>query len=951
MSTNCYLQNMLCKILYYFLLLFVGLQAYAQINIPDSVHNDYEKGAYLLKLAKQTANFDSSLYILNNAIDLAKKSNKDSLLLKAMLWKSKIAADKGNYNDAIKYSLELNATAKYLKNDYYLFRGLSQLGKVYSLNGDAETGLQQKKEALKVAEKMQDSLLFADALNNIGDAFKALDFEDIAKKYFLRALAIYDKIDAPEEEKMITYKNLARVETSYNKINYYFDKALTVVSRKNNPLQLAYFYLSKGDAMSYKKYYKNALFSFEKSLKISDSLHNDVISKISLIGIGKSYNGLGDSEKAIKYLKKALKYKVFNLKNHYILLDELSKSYNSLKKYKEAYLTTTKMINLKDSLNSVKINNAFAEFDTKYETKKKEAQIAKQKLKIELEEKRKNLILFGSIALLLLSGIIFQWYINRQRRKNKEKELLFKLDKEKAELALKLKKAESKNLKELNEAKSRFFTNIAHELRTPLTLIMGPLQDVIGKIKGDNKETLKIAHSNSKKLLTLVNDILELSTLEAGTPDLNKTEMCLFAFLKRIFYSYESYAKIRQLNTTLELPNAKDIMVYTDGEKLEKILNNLLSNAFKYSETGDTVKFLVELKENTAFISVQDSGVGISDKDIEHIFDRYYQGTNAENLTGTGIGLSFANRLAILLGGNISVVSKKGKGSTFTLQLPLEIVSEECPDEASLSSEIEETESTPYIVNSIFDDKPKVLIVEDNFEMQKYLKGILKQYFYVEFAKNGFEGLKKLKKSKYDLVSSDVMMPGMDGFVFREEINKNIEWKNIPFILLTARSLKEDKIRGFRLGVDDYITKPFNASEYITRINNLIKNKKERDKYYREVKEDIKITNGKSSESEIIKELEKIILENIDNSDFKTTDLALKVNCSPRNLSRIIKKNIGITPVNLILEVRLQKAYQLLKSNKYKTVSEVRYEVGIENASYFSRKFVERFGVKPKEVQ
>ena len=234
--------------------------------------------------------------------------------------------------------------------------------------------------------------------------------------------------------------------------------------------------------------------------------------------------------------------------------------------------------------------------------------------------------------------------------------------------------------------------------------------------------------------------------------------------------------------------------------------------------------------------------------------------------------------------------------------------------------------------------------------MQKYLSGILEEYFHIDLAENGFEGLKRLKENKYDLVSSDVMMPGMDGFVFRAEMNKNLEWRNMPFILLTARSLKEDKLRGFKLGVDDYITKPFNAREYIARINNLIKNKIERKKWIDEKSEDVLLPKEINVDSELIKEMEKMILKNIDNLDFSVTVMATEIGYSTRNLSRLTKKLIGLTPVNLILEVRLQKGYQLLKSNKYKTVSEVRYEVGIDNASYFSRKFVERFGVKPGEI-
>jgi DNA-binding response OmpR family regulator len=302
-----------------------------------------------------------------------------------------------------------------------------------------------------------------------------------------------------------------------------------------------------------------------------------------------------------------------------------------------------------------------------------------------------------------------------------------------------------------------------------------------------------------------------------------------------------------------------------------------------------------------------------------------------------------------MMGGDITVKSQREKGSTFTLQLPLNI-SKECSESKNKkgSEDNEKTFTTNYNAKTVFAGKPKVLIVEDNFEMQKYLNSILEEYFEIEIAENGFEGLKNLKENKYDLISSDVMMPSMDGFVFRQEINKNKEWRNIPFILLTARSLKKDKLRGFKLGIDDYITKPFNAIEYIARINNLIINKKERDKWVDERIENV--SHNSKNNDELISKLESLIVENISNQKFNVSDLAAKVSCSQRNLLRMTKKIIGLTPVNLILEIRLQKAYQLLKSHKYKSITEVRYEVGLDNASYFTRKFVERFGLKPGEV-
>ena len=386
---------------------------------------------------------------------------------------------------------------------------------------------------------------------------------------------------------------------------------------------------------------------------------------------------------------------------------------------------------------------------------------------------------------------------------------------------------------------------------------------------------------------------------------------------------------------------------------MEKIIDNLLSNAFKYTNEGGTVTLSSEIRENKIYISVADTGTGIDEKELKNIFDRYYKGSNSADVEGTGIGLAFANQLAKLMNSSIEVKSKKNEGSIFTLIIPVDKI-ENCPEKSKTDEEIEvkqATGSAGYKMKTFFDDKPRILLVDDNKEMIDYLKNILEDHFNIDIAYNGFEALDKLKENKYDLISSDVMMPKMDGFVFRMKMNENPEWSNIPFILLTARSLKEDKLKGFKLGIDDYITKPFNTAEYIARITNLIKNKREREKWLNEkIEKSYGFVQEETFDDELIVKMEKIVLEHIDDPGFNVAVLAKEIGYSQRNLSRITRKLIGITPVNFILEIRLQKAYHLLKSHRFKTISEVRYEVGIDNASYFTKKFTERFGVRPGEV-
>lgn len=826
---------------------------------------------------------------------------------------------------------------------------LGLLGNIYNLIGAAYRSLSDSKNSIEYAyksvnllEKINDTLSLSYAYQNLGNLYWEKKDTLSAKKFFTKGLNILedfqDSLNLPN-----AYSNMYLVTSDDDKKLNYLIKAEEIALKTGNNSDLSYIYTNFGSHYFIgSKDYDKALLYYKKGLFYANRV-GDLYSQSQLLSnLGDLFNKKGMQDSSVYYIKNAIRISmeidaVNEMQDEYYTLYDLYKSIGNIDSslyYLEKYNV------IKDSLYNINILSEIADANAKYETEKKEAEIAKQKLALELDKKRKNQLIFSSLLALLFLVLIYQWYLNKQKRKNRE-----------SELALKLKQAETNKLLELNEAKSRFFANITHELRTPLTLIMGPLKDVISKIKGDNKNTLKIAESNSKKLLTLVNDILDLSTLEEGSPELNKSNVCLFTWLDRIFNSFESYAKVKQIGTQLDLPDKNDVLVNIDIEKFEKIINNILSNAFKYTSAGDYVTMNVNVGENVVDISIKDTGVGIDKKDIEHVFDRYYQGSNAANITGTGIGLSFANRLVKLMGGNIKVESEKGKGSTFTIHLPVD-TKNICPEsiEKLIDSKGENEDiKAPYIAKTIFDEKPKILVVEDNLEMQKYLLSILEKDFFVDVAENGFKGLEILENNNYDLVSSDIMMPGMDGFTFRKEMNKNKRFKNIPFVLLTARALKEDKLRGLKLGIDDYITKPFNSDEYIARIINLIKNKNEREKILNN-QQDITLLSDDNADNELIKKMERVVLNNIDNLEFNVLSLAKEIGYSQRNLSRITKKLIGITPVNLILEIRLQKAYQLLKSYKYKTVTEVRYEVGIENASYFSKKFLARFGIKPGEV-
>ncbi len=654
--------------------------------------------------------------------------------------------------------------------------------------------------------------------------------------------------------------------------------------------------------------------------------------------IAKSLMAKNDYINAIKYLEKAIKLNKGNgiythLLDNYIVL---AYAYRNAGDFKNAVYYYDKHHDLSDSLDQQDSRRQIIEMVTKYQVKEKETQLKLQKIQLDLKntkllnQKYLNIAIAIIAGLLLFTAILI--FFNLQRRKQI-----------------------NNKMKSLDEAKNRFFANISHELRSPLTLILAPLESIIERTKNKiDLAELQLMKSNSRKMLNLVNEILNLSKLESGKISLDEIPVNLYSLCQRIFFSFQSLAKFRLIKTDFVYELDKNLTVLLDIEKFEKILNNLISNAMKYSFSGGNVSLRVLQVQNSLLFEVKDTGKGIHPDDLPKIFDRYYQAghSEAQILGGAGIGLAIAQEFAKILNGTIEVESVPGKCSCFTFTIPLKPASKSIPYLSDISNKAisAKTDKLPKFKPVLIDGKkPRILIVEDEIQMSHYLQKIIGEKYDFKAVPDGKEALKLLEKEHFDLITSDVMMPNMNGFEFKEIVQKNRNWKRIPFIMLTARSLEEDKLKGFQLGVDDYITKPFSIKELLVRIHNLLTNKSRRDIWN---KEDIYKSDEKtvSIEEDLLHRAKKTVIENIDLPEFSVSDLAGQLNYSKRQLERIIKKYTGLTPNAFIREIRLQKALSLLKSKKYLTVLEVCYEVGISSPAYFSRKFKERFGITPRDV-
>ena len=526
---------------------------------------------------------------------------------------------------------------------------------------------------------------------------------------------------------------------------------------------------------------------------------------------------------------------------------------------------------------------------------------------------------------------------------------------------------QAERLLELDQTKNRFFANISHEFRTPLTLLLQPVQQALRKNKGDpvpvRRNHLQTMVDNAQRLRRLIDQLLDLATLEAGRMTLDVRQGDLGAFVQRVADSFTSLAESQDLTFHVEVPDVSTKTTF-DPDKLEKIVANLLSNALKFTPAGGRVSIAVQEGDETIEIRVQDTGVGISEAQQDSIFDRFRQadGTSTRAHEGTGLGLAVAHELVALHDGHIEVDSTPEEGSTFIVQLPIR----RSPDVASLRPEQRDhdweaaerpanvvpdstdlpTEASPSEAAS---SSPRfsVLVVEDNAPMRRYITECLDERYTTIEAKNGQQAWAMLQDKRPDLVLCDVMMPTMDGFELCRRIKNDATLRTIPVLLLTARADVDDTVEGLDCGADDYLTKPFDTRELVQRIeNHLAMREHLRSRYQKEVR--IEPTGDVTSEDDLpfLEEVKSTIREHVDNPNFSAEQLADAVALSRRHLSRRLNKIVGKSPSAFIRQYRMKHAAHLLKQDPG-TISEVAYAVGFQSPSHFSTVFRKYYDCSP----
>ncbi len=805
-------------------------------------------------------------------------------------------------------------------------RALCDLGLVYDHAGNYDEAISNYQKALRIYQARNNEMAAAMVLNNIGAIHFSRAGYEKAIQYWEEALAIKkEKGSAKDVAEGLT--NLAAALTrlkEYNRAKKAYEEALTTFRNIGDTTNMATCYNNIGILLNKSGQEVAALPYFQKAQKIHQELNNEkgLVTTHMNIGFGlvekKNYtDAISNFKRSLSLAEKlnwkpALKQVHANLSETYALAGDYENAYRSLHSY----------MAIKDSMLNARSSEQIAALEAKYENEKKKKVIKQRTL--ELERSRKNvLMLSAGLSFVILFGLFFLLSY-RQRKKAKEK---------------------------LEAAKSRFFSNIVHEFRTPMTLIRGPVEEVVKKTTDEDiRKKLQISLRNYDQLMVLTDQLLDISRLESGKMRVEQYYGDVVPLFREVAEDIERIAVQKRIE--LSCTSDESIETVFDADKFRKIFYNLFSNAVKFTLEGGRIEAqLAEIRNEEqnkqVRFTISDTGIGMSPQQQKMIFDRFYQADDSttRNYEGTGIGLSLVKELVDLLDGTVEVQSRKGEGTTFTIDLPIENM-EAYQEEGKIAWKNHEGKDHDG-------QGLHVLIVEDHHDLRHYLHSILSSCAYtVSLASNGEEGMAIAREKLPDVVITDIMMPRMDGNELCHAIKSDPLTAHTPVIMLTAKTDMQSRMKGIEQGAEIYLSKPFSTSELLLRIANLIETRKQlQDHYMRQLQGKEQSENQEEEHHDpFVHNVITVIKEHLDDEQFGVEALAAEMGMSRPQLYRKIKAVTGDTVTRLIRIIRLRKAWKMLEEDQG-NVTEIAYSVGFSSQSYFTRCFTEEFGTTPKAVK
>jgi len=930
---------------------------------------------YLGNIESWKSNFELSIYYHSKARDLfrvLKDSEYEALSNNQVSFGY---ASLGEYDSALVYYQMNIQNRAFIKADYTVLNSYRGIAATYARLYNYKLAYRYLQEGIEYAEETGNKQSLGELYYTAGNLFLNNHVnKDIALEYLLEAQKIF------KEDYNYRYLNMVRLSIGdvhfktgsdsmamqlYEEVNtkLYPDDyamhslvdhkiAMVYKSRKDYDKALRYFQRSingmclicpeiqihqtlieaartsliTGD-------YEQAYYYLNRSRNIAAESESGLEKAISLKELGEYYQFLKNADSAIYYLDLAhhLETNLGLPKRVKQTAELLSKIYYSKGEFKTAsdYLKIASQMN--DSLASIEKYNEVAKLEMRFEIEKNEAEISKQKL-------LRNSFIGGALLLVIFGLVLWRAY------RNKKKDNLL-LAEQKAEI-----QEISNKLQQSTKRKLDFFTNISHEIRTPLTLIKSPLERILKSETKDEEigNQLQLAINNTNKLKTLVNQILDLQKLDEDLLSLDLSEFEIISFCKEIASSFEGYSSQNNCKLIFESNIAKALIKF-DQVRLQSIITNLLSNAFKFNKENGQVIFNLNLNTQQLDLEISDTGKGMNSDHLKKLGERYYQieDSNA-SVEGSGIGLAYVKEIVALAKGKLSVASELEKGTTISISIPLERI--EVLDNTAVKFEISKRDQfvTQFddLISEINDNGlPRILIVEDNYELRIFLRDLFASSYQVISAKDGQEGKDLALKYLPDLIISDVMMPKIRGNELCKMLKNNINTCHITIILFTAKGAPDSIIDGYDCGADDYIVKPFDTDLLLKKVKNIISTGENARKKFSFAD----IENSKSIYSDFDKKfLENcisIIQDNIQNGNFTVEVLAENIHLHRRTLLRKFNALTGKSPIDLIRHTRMSKAAELIKEN-YR-VNEVALMVGYEDTNRFSQAFKQFHGVSP----
>ncbi|MEO1449229.1 MAG: ATP-binding protein, partial [Bacteroidota bacterium] len=812
-------------------------------------------------------------------------------------------------------------------------------------------------EALELQTKLQLKNAQASTLNFIGLEYLEQGQYQDAVSFFRKAYALQLQMEAPDEL-LITAYNLSTALTFVGKkdsVPKLLERCRLLAEKTGQQEIIGKVLLGQA------QWYIDETAKHEKAKPLLEKA-TSILEEVNSAAQVELYHAKGTLHykeqnwpEALSYFRRAIqKAEMFqDLEGKQYALGQISQTYRQLNNPAQALYYSDLYHEIRDSLVNENSRETINRLHIAYESEQKDRQnlalqrnVAQQNLALSEQRNQRNLVLgIGTLLLLLGGGLFWRYRVKQQARLLAEQR------------KLELERERQAQLAALDAMKSRFFANISHEFRTPLTLILGQneaLQQQLDDPAMDAK--FDMVDRNGQRLLGLINQVLDLAKLEEGKLSLASKHIDLIPFLRNLFYSFESLADQNNIKLIYSGPE-KSLVAGVDPEKLERILFNLLSNAFKFTPKNGQIELIIETDAEQMRIGVKDNGTGISADKLARIFDRFYQvgEKDTPGNPGTGIGLALARELTELHGGSLTAESEPNKGSIFWLSLPNTLLAE-APAIQGYAPHLEPAtalDTAPSATHSAVMTPAtgeRILVVEDNPDVRAYLKDRLQQLGYqVALAEDGQIGLETALKQQPDLIISDVMMPRMDGLEFAQAIRSQAEISHIPLILLTARASEESKLSGLETGVDAYLTKPFNSRELQIRIRNLIQQRKQlRERFSTALQIRPEEVSVVPLDQQFLQKITDYIEAHMDDAQLGVEALSEVAGMSVTHLNRKLKALIDQSAGKLIRSMRMQRGAELLQKGAG-NISEIAYDLGFQDPSHFTRSFKRHFGVSPTQ--